>query len=185
MLRRIDFCRIIALLLIVPASGLAQSVSKRPTVSASPAPVATPTNPYAGMWTYRSYVNRPDVIVGNDPQKALDLVFGEGIITFDIPVVTALKGTLDLGGGYILDLNGTILGEPSMAPPVLHISGIGRPGTPTAGWDYEYVGYLAYTWPNGTAQVPAIVGTVVRAKPHDHDQAKAGFVASFIATKQQ
>jgi hypothetical protein len=139
-------------------------------------------NPYSGRWTYRSYLNRPDVIVEGDPQKALDLIFGEGVMTLEAPVGTALKGTLDLGGGFVLELNGAILGEPSVAPPVLRISGIGRPGTPTDGWEYDYVGYLTWTWPNGVGQVPTIVGTVVRAKPHG--RSKAGLVASFVATKQ-
>jgi hypothetical protein len=139
-------------------------------------------NPYSGKWTYRSYLNRPDVIVDGDPQKALDMIFGEGLITFETPVGTALKGTLNLGGGFVLDLSGFVLGEPSAAPAVLRISGIGPLGTPTDGWEYDYVGYMAWTWPNGVGQIPAIVGTVVRAKPHG--QAKAGFVASFVATKQ-
>jgi hypothetical protein len=58
---------------------------------------------------------------------------------------------------------------------------MGRQGTPTDGWEYDYVGYLASTWPNGIGQVPAIVGTVIRAKPHG--QSKAGFVASFVCDK--
>lgn len=172
-----------SLMPLAPVWG--QSPTENPAAAASPAPMVTSTaNPYAGKWTYRSYLNLPNVIVGNDAQKALGLIFGEGVMTFETPVGTALKGTFDMGSGYVLDLSGTILGDAATAPPVLRISGIGRQGTPTDGWDYEYVGYLAWTWPNGIAQVPAIVGTVVRAKAHSNGQAKAGFVASFIATKQ-
>jgi hypothetical protein len=109
-------------------------------------------------------------------------MFGEGVMKFETPLGTALKGALDLGDGFVLDLSGVVLGEPSVAPSVLRISGIGRPGTPTDGWEYDYVGYLAWACPNGVGQIPAIVGTVVRAKPHG--QSKAGFVASFVATKQ-
>jgi len=41
---------------------------------------------------------------------------------------------------------------------------------------------LAHTWPNGIDQVPALVGSVIRAKPHNGSP--AGVVASFIAVKQ-
>ncbi len=64
----------------------------------------------------------------------------------------------------------------------VEIIGSGRPNTPTAGWEYDYYGYLGFQWPNGVNQVPSLVGTVIRAKPHGN--APAGFVASFIAVKQ-
>ena len=45
---------------------------------------------------------------------------------------------------------------------------------------------LLHGWPEAKElwanQVPALVGSVIRAKPHDG--APAGFVASFIAVKQ-
>jgi hypothetical protein len=46
---------------------------------------------------------------------------------------------------------------------------------------YDYDGVLAYHWPDGVNQTPAIVGSVIRVKPHDG--APAGYVASFIAVK--
>jgi hypothetical protein len=64
----------------------------------------------------------------------------------------------------------------------VEIVGAGRNGTGTAGWEYDYRGQLAYQWPNGVNQVPALVGTVIRAKPHG--ASPAGYVASFIAVKQ-
>jgi hypothetical protein len=143
----------------------------------------TPTKPadasiLPGKWTYRSYVNTTD-LVGGDKKKALGIIFGEGIYSIDPVSGTALTGTLDMGGGYILDLKGTIT---QTAPLSVAISGYGRTGTPTAGWEYDYNASLAYQWPNGVNQTPALVGTVIRAKPHDG--AAAGFVASFIAVKQ-
>ena len=50
------------------------------------------------------------------------------------------------------------------------------------GWEYDYHGHLAHQWPNGVNQVPALVGTVIRAKPHG--AAPAGYVASFVAVRQ-
>jgi hypothetical protein len=54
----------------------------------------------------------------------------------------------------------------------------GRPGTVTAGWQYDYYANLAHPWPNGINQVPALVSSVIRAK------LPAGYVASFIAVKR-
>ena len=135
-----------------------------------------------GTWLYRSYLNKPDVTVGDNPTTALSLLFGEGIMTFDVDREHALRGTFDMGGNYMLDLAGMVSTPAAPEPVLLRATGVGRPGTPTAGWEYDYVGYMAETWPNGIDQVPAIVGTVIRAKPHG--SAKAGLVASFIAVRQ-
>jgi hypothetical protein len=108
-----------AMLLMPAGPGWAQCSRERATVPAPPVPAAASANPYAGKWTYRSYLNQPDVIVDGDPQKAFDLIFGEGIMTFETPLGTTLKGTFDMGDGFVLDLTGAILGEPSTAPPVL------------------------------------------------------------------
>jgi hypothetical protein len=137
-----------------------------------------------GKWTYRSYRNQPDVVVNDDgqsAQKALGLLFGEGTMTLAASSGGALTGTFDMGGGYVLDLKGnqeTLAGGQIM----LHLSGPGRPSSPTDGWEYDYIGFLTPMWTNGIGQVPAIVGTVLRAKPHG--SSPAGYVASFIAVKQ-
>lgn len=124
----------------------------------------------AGTWAYRSYRNT------NDQQ-----IFGGGTMTFTTPTSTTLKGTLDMGSGLVLDLDGTITPEDKGAPLTVHIIGNGRPGTDTDGWEYDYHGYLGYMWPNGVDQVPSLVGTIVRAKPHNGGA--AGVTASFIAVK--
>jgi hypothetical protein len=90
------------------------------------------------------------------------------------------KGAIDWPGGG-LDLQGIVRPDATGAP-VVEIVGTGRRGTGTEGWEYDYHGQLAYQWPNGVNQVPALVGSVIRAKPHDG--APAGYVASFIAVKQ-
>jgi hypothetical protein len=58
----------------------------------------------AGKWTYRSFFNDP-AMVGDDPQKAYDLIFAEATFTFEISG-TELKGIIDWGSGG-LDLKGT------------------------------------------------------------------------------
>jgi hypothetical protein len=133
-----------------------------------------------GKWTYRSFINTADLIDGN-AQKALNLIFGEGVFTF-VLTGDALTGDLDMGGGYVLDLKGKVQPGTENAPLTVGLSGVGRDNTPTAAWEYDYHGYLAYHWPNGVNQAAALVGTVVRAKAHD--SGAAGLVASFIAVKQ-
>jgi hypothetical protein len=149
-------------------------------------PVTTATGAWlAGKWTYRSFHNNP-VPVADDPrtaaEKALDLIFAEAVFTFELPSGTTLSGTIDWDGGG-LDLHGTILPGAAGAGPSLEIVGTGRPGTHTAGWEYDYRGQLAYQWPSGVNQTPALVGTVIRAKPHNGSP--AGYVASFIAVKRR
>jgi hypothetical protein len=81
-----------------------------------------------------------------------------------------------------LECEGTVRPPAQGSPLTVELVGIGRAGTATYGWQYDYHAYLAHQWPNGVGQVPALVGSVIRAKPHDG--APAGFVASFIAVKQ-
>ena len=135
----------------------------------------------AGKWTYRSFVNTPD-LVGDDKDKALNLIFGEGVFTFAAPSENAFTGTLDMGGGFVLDLAGTVLPAGENTPFNVAIVGTGRDQTPTAGWEYDYHANMAFHWPNGVDQIAALVGTVIRAKPHNGNP--AGVVASFIAVSQ-
>ncbi|MDI2076070.1 hypothetical protein [Bradyrhizobium sp. Mp27] len=108
------------------------------------------------------------------------MIFAKAVFTFEING-TSLTGVLDWQGGG-LDLQGTI--QPANGPQSLSVAIVssGRPRTDTDGWEYDYRANLAYEWPNGVGQVPALVGTVIRAKPHDGGP--AGYVASFIAVKQ-
>jgi hypothetical protein len=130
-----------------------------------------------GKWTYRSFFNDP-AFVGDDKQKALDLIFAEATFTFEISG-TDLKGIIDWGSGG-LDLKGTVS---SAAPLTVEIIGLGRPGTQTDGWRYDYNGNLAHEWPNAINQVPAVVGSVIRVNAHGPG-APAAVTASFIAVKQ-
>ena len=136
----------------------------------------------AGTWTYRSFINTPNP-VGGDPNQALALIFGEGVLTLTTPSSTAVTGILDFGGGFVLDLQGTVTPGAQGLPVTFEIVGTGRTGTPTDGWEYDYHGSVGYQWPNGVNQVPSLLGTAIRAKPHDGGP--AGVVASFIAVLQQ
>lgn len=125
----------------------------------------------AGTWAYRSYLNTAD-----------QPVFGAGLFAFQTPTATTLAGTLDMGNDLVLDLKGTVRPATGQAPLTVEIRGFGRPGTGTEGWEYDYYAFLAYHWPHGVNQVQSLVGTVIRAKPHNGNP--AGVTASFIAVRE-
>jgi len=125
----------------------------------------------AGTWSYRSYLNTSD-----------QPVFGAGLFTFQTPSPTNLIGTFDMGSDLVLDLQGTFTQAAGDAPLTVHIRGFGRQGTGTDGWEYDYHGFLAFQWPDGVNQVLSLVGSVLRAKPHDGQP--AGVTASFVAVRQ-
>lgn len=191
----------VACLLAFPNVALAQS--KSPSALAPAAAAAAAWDPsLPGKWTYRSYVNRAEVMVWDAPTsqavldiaglfgqgstapnaaKALSLVFGEGVMAFDPPKGNSVTGTLDMGGGLVLDLKGTM--QTSAAGDIsVDLIGTGRDNTPTANWEYDYKATTAPKWPNGVNQIPTLVGTVIRAKPHDGGA--AGVTASFISIKR-
>lgn len=164
------------------ALALACATGDRAARSQNTSPGAA-QSPLAGQWTYRSFHNRPDFVTDDPataPAKALALIFAEAVFNFEISG-PALKGTIDWPGGG-LDLQGIVQPATAGKGPSIEMVGIGRANSGTAGWQYDYSGQVAHHWTNGIDQVPALVGTVVRAKPHG--SAPAGYVASFIAVKR-
>jgi hypothetical protein len=130
-------------------------------------------SPLKGTWSYRSFINNPDLSVNFD-----DLRFGAGTLQIDEPSFGVLAGTLG-GPGWSLALSGAIsYGNPF----AVRFQGVGEIGGET--WVYDYVGYLVPAWPHGVDQLSAIVGSVIRTVAHSGGQAAAGFVASFIAVRQ-
>lgn len=154
-------------------------------VALAQTPSIPSANQLSGKWTYRSFHNNPAPVAEDESTaaaKALALIFAEAVFSFEIVSPTELKGAIDWEGGG-LDLTGTIRPATTGTSLTVEIVGAGRPGTGTAGWQYDYHGHLAHAWPNGVNQVPSVVGTVIRAK--QHGGAPAGYVASFIAVKRQ
>lgn len=137
----------------------------------------------SSKWIYRSYHNYPS-LVGEDPSKALQLIFGEGQFSLT-ENVGKIDGTFDMGNNYVLDVTGDIFPDSTAQTHLLNMIGLGRANTPTEGWRYDYKSFLAPTWREGTDQIPAFVGTVIRALPHNGEP--AGVTASFIllAAKNQ
>lgn len=135
----------------------------------------------AGKWTYRSFLNNP-APVGDDPNKALALIFGEGALTITMKGDGLFQAALEFGGNAGMDLYGEIVDGAGVGPAVLIITGTGRPGTPTDKWVYQYKGYVVPAWAEGVNQVPVIVGTVIRTIPHG--SGPAGVTASFVIVRQ-
>jgi hypothetical protein len=130
-------------------------------------------NPFLGNWSYRSYVNDP-----NFATQPNDLLFGMATLNLAETADGKVAGSIG-GTGWSLSLAGEYkAGEPRM----VRFQGTGDIGGER--WVYDYLGYLVPDWPNGIAQRAAIVGSVIRTIAHSNGQAAAGFVASFIAVKQ-
>ena len=131
-----------------------------------------------GTWTYRSFLSNPDLKADFD-----SLEFGRGIIEIIPAEMQTVNGRI-YGPGWQLDLTGSInYGDPFS----LRFQGKGVVGE--AQWMYDYLGYLVPNWMNGQQQVPALVGSIVRAIPHPtgpngKSTAPAGVVAQWIAVKQ-
>lgn len=138
------------------------------------------SNPFAGTWTYRSFLNKP-ALTGGDPDKLAALLFAEATWTVKDTPGNVFDGQLSFGPTDIMDLKGKITPAGNGTGPHVHIVGQGRPGTSTEHLFYDYDASLTEHWPNGVNQVPAITGSVIRVKPHDGEP--AGVVASFIAVK--
>jgi hypothetical protein len=133
-------------------------------------------NPFEGSWTYRSFLNDPDVNKNFD-----DLEFGRGTIIIEQAPMEALNGRIG-GPGWSLVLKGArAYGNPMHA----RFQGVGVVNGEK--WIYDYEGYLVPDWPNGVDQIPAIVGSVIRTIPHSGGQPNtvnpAGVVASFYAVR--
>jgi hypothetical protein len=136
-------------------------------------------NPFVGSWSYRSFLNDPDLSKDSDVTQ---LLFGDGTLEITAPSSETLGGTIG-GEGWSLDLHGSIgFGSPSQ----VRFQGKGVVGGEE--WIYDYIGWLVPVWPNSTKtlQRAAIVGSVVRTIPHsgsDGTVHPAGVVASFYAVR--
>jgi hypothetical protein len=132
----------------------------------------------AGVWTYRSFLNKPDPV-----EDFNELVFGQGEMFFQ-PALTEgiLSGQLAFRSAppkkndARLKLTGSVqTGNPFS----VRFQGTGVEGTEAQGWVYDYIGYFVPEWPAGNGQKPALVGSVIRTVPHNGNP--AGVVGSFIA----
>ena len=133
-------------------------------------------NPFVGKWSYRSFLNNPDLSVAFN-----DLEFSAGTIVIKQAPMQLLTGTIG-GSDWSLDLKGArAYGNP------MSVRFQGKGVVSGEEWIYDYWGSLVPAWPNGVDQRPAIVGSVIRTIPHSGGApgtvAPAGVVASFYAVR--
>jgi hypothetical protein len=136
-------------------------------------PASQTINPAVGTWSYRSFVNNPDLSLDFN-----QLRFGAGTLVLEEQVSGQVSGNIG-GPGWNLTLAGQYIAG---NPLTIRFQGTGNVDGET--WVYDYIGYLIPSWPDGVNQRDAIVGSVIRTVPHNNGQAPAGVVASFIAVKQ-
>jgi hypothetical protein len=133
-----------------------------------------------GYYTYRSFFNEP-----NPAPDFNTLRFAEAELFIHVASDGTITGTLAFPADHLasekgfMDVKGRVT---SWQPPTIEINGVGRPGTVTDAFDYIYQGSLAPTYSAASNQQAALVGTVLRAKPHGN--APAGQTASFVAIKR-
>jgi len=63
------------------------------------------SNPFAGTWTYRSFLNNPTP-TGGDPAKLAALLFAEGTWTLRDAEANVFDGELSFGANDVMDLKG-------------------------------------------------------------------------------
>lgn len=143
-------------------------------------------NDFAGNWTYRSFENNPeldavadDVLLATADLK-LEVECAGGLPAGSEEVGGEISGRISFGDWY-LTVSGT---TKSGNQPTVLFRATGVEDTPTAGWIYDYAGWLAPSWPKGKEQRPAIVGTVIRTVSHlgvGGVVRPAGVTLSFVA----
>ncbi|WP_316839799.1 hypothetical protein [Pedobacter gandavensis] len=132
--------------------------------------------PGSGLYTYRSLLNDPDIT-----KEFNDLQFGLGNLQINISEAGVLSGRI-YDTGWELKLSGC---AQSGNPATLWFQGSGTVGG--APWIYEYLCYRVPHIPNGVAQIPSLVGSVIRVIPHPNGSggiSPAGVVCSFYAVLQ-
>ena len=157
-------------------NGIQEVVGSIPISSTNIIMTKPLTNPFLGKWSYRSFLDDPDLT-----KQPNDLLFGDGTLEFTEAPMGQIAGTIG-GDGWQLSLEGWITyGN----PPTARFQGKGVING--AQWIYDYNGYYVTHWPNGVDQVEAIVGSVIRTIPHPGGDGKmhpAGVVVSFYAVRQ-
>ncbi|HEX8396266.1 MAG TPA: hypothetical protein VF644_02390 [Pyrinomonadaceae bacterium] len=129
-----------------------------------------------GSWVYRSLRNSKTL---STPFN--DLRFGGGIIEFnEIAADRISNSTLDMGGNYVLELQGEVIRKDEMIYS-LAWTGKGISNTSTEGWIYDYKAFIAPTWEEAIDKTIILVGTVMRTVPHDG--APAGVTGTFYMVK--
>ena len=128
----------------------------------------------AGRWVYRSFIDSPDAAESFDKLRL-------AVATFDLQA--------EAGGAF----TGAATTERWRLNLAGQVDGNGRAtmratqgDANTAGWHYEYVGWIVPHWAEATQPRPTFVGSVLRVADHDNLRggiSKGGLTYSFVAVK--
>lgn len=141
-----------------------------------------------GKWTYRSLLNNTNVNTDFD-----SLAFAAATISLTAYATDSLKGqilwAMDSAGTRFNGLNLTGRCFYNDTTICYFMEGIGDTALGTAGWQYNYQGYLVPLWPDGVDQAVVLTGSVIRVKKHSCDSlgnncSPAGVVATTYMVKQ-
>ena len=142
---------------------------------------------FTGKWVYRSLLNCKNINADFDSLEfaaatiqlsniGSDSISGQILWAVNSPA-TIFNG-LNLRGKYFYN-DSTLC---------YFINGFGDSTLGTAGWQYNYQGYVVPHWLNGVNQAVVLVGSVIRVKKHSCDSwgkncNPAGLVASTYMVK--
>ncbi|MFN0216976.1 MAG: hypothetical protein ACKVT2_22185 [Saprospiraceae bacterium] len=145
---------------------------------------------FTGKWTYRSLFNQTNIDSSFNSlefarayvhltSRGVDSLVGQILWAIDSPPTKYTNG-LNLRGSCFYD--GSTL--------CYFLEGLGDSTLGTAGWQYNYQGYLVPKWSDGVNQASVLVGSIVRVKKHSCDStgnncAPAGVVATTYMVKDQ
>ena len=141
-------------------------------------------DPFAGTWTYRSFLNDPDLHLDADGNADFNAVqLGFGTVVLEPAPGQLVRGTIS-GDGWSLALHGS---KAFGSPMQVRFQGKGLVGGEE--WIYDYIGWLAPVWPNSDSRLQrdALVGSIVRTIPHSNGKggvSPAGVVGSWYAVRQ-
>ena len=143
---------------------------------------------FNGKWTYRSLLNNTNVNTDFD-----SLAFAAATINLSAFGTDSVKGQIL----WAMDSAGTIFNGLNLTGKCFYndttlcyfMEGIGDSTLGTAGWQYNYQGYLVPRWSDGIDQAIVLTGSVVRVKKHSCDPSgnncsPAGVVATTYMVKQ-
>jgi hypothetical protein len=138
----------------------------------------TDGNFFNGSWTYRSLLNDADWNLPFD-----ELKFASAIMDLKTIGKDSISGILYWADNPKQGLNITGKFYYQDTTTCYSLIGTGTAALGTPGWQYDYKGYIVPKWINGVKQADVLVGSTMRAKPHNG--APAGVVATTYMVRRK
>jgi hypothetical protein len=133
---------------------------------------------FNGSWTYRSLLNNTDWTLPFNQLKFASAIMDLKTISND-----SISGILYWADNPKQGLNITGKFYYQDTTTCYSLIGTGTAALGTPGWQYDYKGYIVAKWTNGVKQADVLVGSTIRAKPHDG--APAGDVATTYMVRRK